>query len=509
MKKYVLGCIASLSISFFPKETAVSQNQARYSRVPTSMYEAIDPERLINNIRDLSSPAFQGRELGTDGNIKASNWLANEFRKAGLAPGFGTSFTKDFNVAAYALSGLNELHTLSDSLILYDDFLPAYFSPHVSDSAELFFTTDPIDQLTRDSMSGKLVVVFESTLKLNEVLEKDFGNIDSILPYKRAQQIGDKGAKALIIIADPQRNQKPFASGAPYSFDREINLPASARKAMKTTPFPFTTPKESPIPVFFVSFEKGAQLLGLSQGALTSFYLGANQTDDSHIDISTQVHFASDIQVLEQSISSHVAGIRYGIDPDSYIVVYAHIDAEGQHPQFGYPFGGANNNASGIITLLELAHATNSEIIRPQKSIVFLAYNGMNRDLSGLEPLFNNNFGNLSELTSAIELRELGGGLRADSTTVYLSYNPLFRYADMLDQTSKELGFSMRPLTQESRLNGLAFITGLSYSGLVISGGYHPFTNRISDNAERMDFVRLYRANTYILEFLWRVAYEN
>jgi hypothetical protein len=47
---------------------------------------AIDAESLMETVRTLSSPAFEGRRTGTPGNAKARAWIGERFRSIGLPP---------------------------------------------------------------------------------------------------------------------------------------------------------------------------------------------------------------------------------------------------------------------------------------------------------------------------------------------------------------------------------------------------------------------------------------
>jgi Zn-dependent M28 family amino/carboxypeptidase len=56
------------------------------AQVATPADSAIDVESLIETVRTLSSPAFEGRRTGTPGNVKARALLSGRFRSIGLAP---------------------------------------------------------------------------------------------------------------------------------------------------------------------------------------------------------------------------------------------------------------------------------------------------------------------------------------------------------------------------------------------------------------------------------------
>jgi Zn-dependent M28 family amino/carboxypeptidase len=86
----------------------------------------------------------------------------------------------------------------------------------------------------------------------------------------------------------------------------------------------------------------------------------------------------------QKAVTSNVAAILPGMDPslsDQYVVVGAHYDhlgwgtdsslAEGEDPQI-HP--GADDNASGVAGLLELAGMFSSSPVRPARSILFISF---------------------------------------------------------------------------------------------------------------------------------------
>lgn len=59
----------------------------------------LDGDRLMEAVRTLASPRFEGRRSGTPGNAAAREWIAERFRAIGLAPATQT-FDRGANVTA-------------------------------------------------------------------------------------------------------------------------------------------------------------------------------------------------------------------------------------------------------------------------------------------------------------------------------------------------------------------------------------------------------------------------
>jgi Peptidase family M28 len=81
----------------------------------------------------------------------------------------------------------------------------------------------------------------------------------------------------------------------------------------------------------------------------------------------------------------NVIGVLPGRDPalkDTYVLVTAHYDHVGTNPE-GDVFNGANDNASGVAALIEIARAIRSAPVQPRRSIAFIAYFGEEQGMVG------------------------------------------------------------------------------------------------------------------------------
>ncbi|HEX7177673.1 MAG TPA: M28 family peptidase [Pyrinomonadaceae bacterium] len=87
--------------------------------------------------------------------------------------------------------------------------------------------------------------------------------------------------------------------------------------------------------------------------------------------------------------SRNVVGLLRGSDPvlkDTYVMLSAHYDHVGVREQAEGPdkiFNGANDDASGAVTVIELAGALAQLRPRPRRSILFVAFTGEEKGLQG------------------------------------------------------------------------------------------------------------------------------
>ena len=71
---------------FFCCAAANSQSTKKSTRVTLPAIAAIRPSELEADLKDLTDDHFRGREAGTLDELKASMWLAEKARNAGLLP---------------------------------------------------------------------------------------------------------------------------------------------------------------------------------------------------------------------------------------------------------------------------------------------------------------------------------------------------------------------------------------------------------------------------------------
>jgi hypothetical protein len=109
----------------------------------------------------------------------------------------------------------------------------------------------------------------------------------------------------------------------------------------------------------------------------------------------------------------NVIGVLKGSDPvlkDTYVLVSAHYDHLGVKDagEGDTIFNGANDNASGVSALIEIARAIASSAPRPRRSIVFMAYFGEERGLVGSRYYARNPIFPIEKTYAQINLEQLG-----------------------------------------------------------------------------------------------------
>lgn len=123
----------------------------------------------------------------------------------------------------------------------------------------------------------------------------------------------------------------------------------------------------------------------------------------------------------------NVVGVLRGSDPalrDTAILVTAHYDHVGIRSDCGSPdctFNGANDDASGVASVIEIANALSALYPRPRRSIVFMALFGEERGFLGSRSYLRRPVFPIEKTIANVNLEQLGriepGGKGAGTAT--------------------------------------------------------------------------------------------
>jgi aminopeptidase YwaD len=279
-------------------------------------------------IQDLSAPEMHGRAYVKNGHKKAAAYLAKEFKKRGLQK-FGSSYFQSFPISVNTQPGALDLKIDGKTLVPGKDYLIDPSSPSLKGIYEcvVMKTTDLLD---------KNIFVQKLKKSKDKVILVDLYNLET-----ESKQVH---AKILEIV-------------------RYLRY-SDAHPAAATLIF---SPK------------KLAWHSSTIQSEKPSFTIG-KQIEIKRIQ-QVSIHCKS--RFKKKAISQNVIGFLKGrVAPDSLLVISAHYDHLGRMGKNTY-FPGANDNASGIALLLQLAKHFSTSENRPKYSLAFIAFGAEELGLLG------------------------------------------------------------------------------------------------------------------------------
>jgi hypothetical protein len=367
---------------------------ALFAGIISAAAPPIDPQALLEHIKFLASDELQGRGNGTAGLERAGDYIAAQFKAAGLAPGGsnGDWFQPFELTAGLRIADGNSLVIRTKDqavrLSLGQSYYPLAVTaadgsngysmdlmgvPLVFAGYGLSAPSANYDDYARLDVAGKAVLIFSHEPQENQSDSRLNGSRpmrDTTL-YSKALAARTRGAVALLVVSDPshrvdQANYKLF----------EIESDA----------------EDHQIPVLRIRRDEVEPLIKAWDLDRTAAVIDRDLIPRSRALPEATVDYTQRLSLNRRTVRN-VVGILRGADATAAgeaIVLGAHYDHVGFGGRFsttpertGEIHNGADDNASGIAALIEIARAAAADRARFPRSLVFVAFAGEERGLLG------------------------------------------------------------------------------------------------------------------------------
>ncbi len=465
--------------------------------------DTITPDGLLAHIKVLASDEYEGRAPGSHGEERSVQYLSNELKKLGLAPGNpdGTY------VEEVPLAGITSAPTASfsvngkagDALKFPDDFVAssAHLEEEVKvDAADVVFVGYGIvapeygwDDYKGVDVKGKTILMLINDPPITD--SKDPSKLDDKMFKGRAMtyygrwtykyEIAAKlGAAAAIIVHETAPAAYPY-SVVRTSWSKE-NFELDAPDKNKGT-----------VPVRgWVTLPVATKLCSDSGKNFDDLKKAALSKDFQPVPLPIKASF--DVKQTVRSFKSHnVIGKLDGKDPglkDQYVIYSAHWDHLGKHPELqgDQIFNGAIDNASGCAAVLEMAAAFKKLNPPPKRSVLFMFPTGEEAGLLGAKYYVEHPLYALAKTVADINLDELNvWGKARDIVDISWGISTL---DDLLAQAAKKQGRATIPNARPEkgtiyRADNFEFLKG-GVPALYINNGEH-LVSRSTDAPLRSD----------------------
>jgi Tol biopolymer transport system component len=328
-------------------------------------------DRVLADIAYLADPAREGRGLGSGGLTTAGAFIEQRFQALGLTPaGEGSSFRQPFSVSTSLTLSPTSAVTLDGRKLDAKEFVPAGFSPAKAQvTGELAFAgygivdkAKKVDDYKGVAVRGKVVLVrrfvpeqpdFEKTED-----KRRFGD----LRYK-AWLAKERGARALIVVDDPA---PPANAPADWKAPAEATLPPLAPEGYG----------DAGIPVLLVKRAAGHALLEkLAQKQPVKAELALELVSAMTSAFNVVAKIPAGVPAKERLPGTIVIGAHYD-----------HVGLGGRHslaPDRREPHVGADDNASGVAGLLEIAKLLAAERAALRRDVLLIGFSGEEEGLLG------------------------------------------------------------------------------------------------------------------------------
>lgn len=484
--------------------TPVSAQAQASGAAPPPEPPAVSPsaERMVEDVRRLSSPEFNGRQTGTIDDLRSALWVADRFGALGLRPAAPTPLYAGLQQPWMTVGSVNvptipstvALTLITGSVVtplqVGQDYLPLLDSPPADLSAPVTFVgyglVDPVhgyDDYAHHDVTGHIVLILRGTPPWYE------GRLSHEAKVHFARQ---HGAVGVLTVTGP------------------IMSAYEARRGVGTAPLAYygrTANKEAPsMPGAWITVSAAEQIL--NQTAAEAGTLAALQTDIHQRKqprsraTQTEVRLQWD-SVVSQGTLHNVIGLLDGSDPalaEETIVIGAHRDHFGR--QAGLLFAGADDNASGTAVVLEVARALTAPGQRPKRSLVFVSFSGEEQGLLGSNLYVGRPARPLGKTVAMINIDHAGiGNGRLTVGVTGPDKSAAARAAETAGLSDKVDLFGYFPGGDHVPFKeaGVPTIT-------VVSGGAHPHFHQPADTVDTVQPDTLRSVADYVLALVRQLA---
>lgn len=331
--------------------------------------EAIRPEEAYVLCKTLASPEFAGRLTGQQGYTAACRWAALKFKEWGLRPlsaqeGYLQSYPSPYTLIDKADMTLLLPEKTADGPVKLTevkleagkDFLPLLFSDSGRAEAGLAFVGWGIcapelgyDDYAGLEVKGRFILCFRGTPDPSDKRYQDYDQHRTRMKTAR-----DKGALGLVYIY-LEVSANPNGDWLPGFTPAEIS-------------------------------EQTADLLFKDKGLTSSDLkkdLAATKRPLS-FPLEASLRYSVESRHFADGLGYNVVGWLEGSDPklkSECLIFGGHFDHCGRHLSILFP--GADDNASGSATVMEIAHAWTALGRQPRRSAVFVLFGGEEMGLLG------------------------------------------------------------------------------------------------------------------------------
>lgn len=399
---------------------------------PLNVYRDVatqfDSERVMADIAALSAPEMQGRETGTPGAQRAAEYVAQRMAEIGLGwGGENDSYMQALTSPQFHLTGIPRLELLdaqgqvAESFVYRQDMVEYGQQSGTGGSAAVPLTG------TWGEITGPVVGLVTGPDPQNASTDRyGLGSMylrDSVLLVRAedAERINLSTAGGVLVVSDD-----------PQLLQRRDLLTGSIRA----------------VPVLWITPAVADRLLastGITWAELTAAAadLGPGEVyrtaDGAPVHIDIPGDDSADISEKYYNVIGYVPGTaaEQGLD-SQVILVSAYLDGVGTSPE-GTVYPGANDNASGVATLLELARIVKNSPFPPKKTVMFVVWNGAERheSLSLVKTMAGRLGFNLYDVEAVLELSGTGAG---SGEAVALDPDSSYRLVRLLQNAGSRLG---------------------------------------------------------------------
>ena len=518
---------------------------AAQDRSPAPGNGSIRATDLEADVRFLAGDGMQGRLTNTDGNRQAAEFISSRFARLGLAPvGSNDSHFHTFDLVTTRLRNDNHLRVTGLSRPdpeLGDQFYPDPSSATAEAGGGVVFVGFGIAAPSLDHDDYRSA---DLTGKVALMLNHEPGEFDVDSLFDGAETSEESRSVRKILAAQARGASAVLMAPDVHNHGGRRGPTRSMETVWPTQPGRVPAyglgswVKAVRIPVVQISAELAEQIVEAAGQSFQVLTAAAEQPGGmAGVDLSGS-HVEMKTSVIRRTVPTrNVVGLVEGADPrlrHEWIIISAHYDHEGMNA--GRIFNGADDDASGVAGLIEIAEAYDvaaSQGFRPQRSILLAAWNSEEQGLLGawaytqapLHPLTQTVALLNMDMIGRNEEIPTGGGPRfrglapqsadANRNAVNIlgySRSPDLRRAAEQANGATRLDLRFRYDTNQSNLLRRSDQWPFLYRGvpaIFIHTGLHPDYHTERDRPDTLNYEKMGRIVRMVHQLSWNLAQSD
>ncbi|HEX2249352.1 MAG TPA: M28 family peptidase [Gemmatimonadales bacterium] len=433
--------------------------------------ETITAADIMRQVSIIAADSMMGRDNPSRGLELTAGYVVNEFRQAGLRPaGDAGGYVQRFGLSRWTIDTARSTVTLVGGRrrsVARVGIQARYVDGSITDApvrGEILLLSGP-DTPKKEQLHDRAVLL---VLDYSRPLPPSLGD--------QIYRIAAAGPKAVLLLSN--RDSISFVDRLASSLTPRLTRDSDTNAL--------------------------APIIELHEGTLGPVLRGAGIDPDQlrrdTMGIHQPIPELTAVVDLRRSVLSraqlpNVLGILEGTDPklrDQYVAYSAHIDHIGVSP--GQPDSvnnGADDNASGVAGLLELAQAFSQPGVRPRRSLLFFAPSAEEPGLVGSAHFTEHPTVPLRNIVANINMDLIGRNWRDSVIAVGPEFSDLGRILEQVVSAHSDL--HMTPIPDrwpEERIFYRSDHYNFARRGVPIlffTSGTHPDYHLPSDEPQRID----------------------
>lgn len=481
-------------------------------------FAELNETRLKADLTFLTSEPLKGRLSLERGSDVALHWIVSEFTKAGLQPAANGSYLQSVPLVEFRADRDKSGVTITRNGVAKTYRSPeasASFSENVKIAGPVVFAGFGIsapelgyDDYKGLDVKGKVVLIFDHEPQEDNPNSKfsGKGNTRYAGTYVKVKIAQQHGAAAVLLMPEPNRKH-------PSNEQRRARIPNSAVRNARL-PQQALESGELRIPLVTLAEALGQELVAATGQSAASIHTAIDR--DLRPRSAPLPGVSVDIEIVNaerrRAESFNVVGLLEGTDlKHETIVISAHFDHDGPAFNLGALFPGADDNGSGTVGVVAMAHAFMKARVKPRRSVLFAVFaaeergllgsyhyaNQPLRPLAGTRAVINFDMIGRDELpsTQTDGLIEIAADTSNEMNLVGAYYSP--DYARAVERANEHVGLKLNyKWDMEPALN--VFFRSDQYPFVLKDipamwwfTGFHPDYHQVTDTVDRINFPKM------------------